>query len=510
MKNQIDFPIQKFGSKLMVAGKSVNNIPEHYLSYAQNARIYDGGIWPRKGKELLTDSTVGTRNQGGFIMNNKLYQIANSNIYEIDKSIGTQTLIAALWYDALTDVLVYGDNIAIIASNWQSLKVFDGTTVSTPATVPASNSGIIEYCRGYSFLASKNVLYISRPISATTPTYAYDFTGTGSQNITFDWEIKGLKSTMDWLYIFTDSKVEYLGANALQNVAGSATFVSAPIGNIGYPINNLCITASGDKIFWLSQSMQIQTVNYIQGTSTTQIWELSMRPVISINEILKELDSSQPTAFSWFNEQDKTIQFNVRSQDYPYNDKTIVYDMINDTWGIDTGKNYNYVVRDWFDYYGFSDVNTSIYKENTGNSNAGDPIDFYISTNNLMVGTFRQKLFRGFFTQWWIGSLTSLEYKVYIDWEIVFQDTIEWDNSFISELWEIGWAPVGDEEIGWGLSYFANLKPYDIIADEWRIYTSGIRMYIEVSSTSQQQDFIIDRMWCRATITGFSDTTNKF
>lgn len=39
-----DFPIKKFGSKLMIAGKSVNNLPDEYLSYSRNARIYDGGI----------------------------------------------------------------------------------------------------------------------------------------------------------------------------------------------------------------------------------------------------------------------------------------------------------------------------------------------------------------------------------------------------------------------------------------------------------------------------------
>lgn len=37
-------PVKGFGSKLMVASKAVNTIPEQYLSYARNARIYDGGI----------------------------------------------------------------------------------------------------------------------------------------------------------------------------------------------------------------------------------------------------------------------------------------------------------------------------------------------------------------------------------------------------------------------------------------------------------------------------------
>ena len=35
---------------------------------------------------------------------------------------------------------------------------------------------------------------------------------------------------MNGLYVFTKNKVEFLGANSLQNVAGSATFISTPIG----------------------------------------------------------------------------------------------------------------------------------------------------------------------------------------------------------------------------------------------------------------------------------------
>jgi hypothetical protein len=267
-----DFPIKNFGTKLMVASRSVNNIPDHFLSFARNARIYDGGIGPRKGKYLLTSSILGTKNQGGFILNGNLYQIANSKIYQVNTSTGAQTEKVTLGYDAMTDILTYGTNIAIIASSGQSLKVYDGvTTISTPATVPATNSGILEYCRGYSFLASGNVLYISRPITAANPEYSYDWTGSGSQNITYDSNIKGLKSTLNGLYVFTEDKIEFLGANSLQNVAGSATFISTPIGESSYPINNLCIAASGDKIFWVSKNMQVMTVNYVPGVAYSQI-----------------------------------------------------------------------------------------------------------------------------------------------------------------------------------------------------------------------------------------------
>lgn len=168
----------------------------------------------------------------------------------------------------------------MIVSVGQTPKIFNGTTVTDIITVPASTTGILEYCRNFSFITKDNILYISRPITAANPEYAYDWTGSGSQNITYDSKIAGLKSTMNGLYVFLDNKVEYLGANALQNVSGAATFISTPLGEGAAPISNLVIAASGDKIFYISKNLQIQTVNFVQGATNPSIGELSARPVV--------------------------------------------------------------------------------------------------------------------------------------------------------------------------------------------------------------------------------------
>ena len=49
----------------------------------------------------------------------KLYQ---EKIYPINLTTGGQTEKATLWYDAVTDVLTYWDNLAIIVSNWQEIQ----------------------------------------------------------------------------------------------------------------------------------------------------------------------------------------------------------------------------------------------------------------------------------------------------------------------------------------------------------------------------------------------------
>jgi len=817
-------PIDKFWQKLLVASKSINKIPTEYLTVANNVRIYDWGLWARRGFEELTSSTLWTNNKWGFIMQGKLYQVANSKIYEVNKDSWVQTERATLPYNQRVDILVYKD-FAIIVSNKQDLEVFNWTWLeTTPTTVPDANTWIIEYTRGYSFLVwwsgltfsidqnqwpddfyiwndiagsaygqylkqsitlsdaidnpevtlelykewsptdNLNVaiyrtsddalitnvwtvawtslttsavsttvsltwalplttaeayyiklsrssslddtnyyalkwsetdvytgwensfyqddiiidylswedpwsttdfgtlsdsnrkvrqtftidatvtnpnldfylskvnsptadvkvwiyrtsddvlitseatiadtsiwssitklsvaltwsltlttseayyilfekdwtfnnvnfynvhtnvsnsgrpmysgweltrtqwtwtswttifpydrdvyfvmyettaayavhwdiqfnldalytiswttgsLYISRPITAANPEYAYDFTWAGSQNIVYDDTIVGLEWTMNWLYIFTEKKVEFLGANALQNVAWSATFISAPLWKSWEPVNNHCIASSWDKIFYVTKSLQIQTVNYIQGTASASVWTLSSRPVIWVKELIATVDDNQPNAFAIYNKKDETIQFHLRTKDSTINDITIIYDITNDTFSVDTNKYYNFVVEDWLDYYGLSDVDTSIYKDDIGYNDNWVAIPFEIQTQDMNLGTVLEKMFNWFFTAGWCWYLTTLTYTVYIDGTQVFTDTVT------------AWTDPGGD-------YVSTLTPFEKTADAGRIYRMWKRIKIKIESDSTTQDFILDILWTMATVTNYSDINNKF
>ena len=113
-------PVKGFGSKLMVASRAVNTIPSNYLSYSRNARIFDGGIGPRRGKSALYVSQTASNNKGGFSLNGKLYQIAEGTIYEVSTIDGTRTEKASLGYDQRVDVMTYqaqrGAYISLTAS----------------------------------------------------------------------------------------------------------------------------------------------------------------------------------------------------------------------------------------------------------------------------------------------------------------------------------------------------------------------------------------------------------
>lgn len=493
-------PIQKFGSKLMVASKSINNIPKEYLKYSLNARIYDWWIWPRKGKQILTNSTLWTNNKGGFTMLWKLYQICNSKIYEVDKITWVQTEKASLWYDNICDTVTF-NNLTIIASEWVQLQVFNWTTLTTPATQPASNNWFIEFYNLCSFIAKDNVLYISRPITLANPEYWYDFTWTNAIQRTYDSKILWLKKTLNWIYVFTENIIEHISDLT------STWAVANPLWDWWQLINNKLVAISWDKVFYINKDLNINTINYIQWTAETWLWELSNQQVVWIKELLNGINIVQNSWIAFLNESEKTINFHLRSVWSPFNDICITYDLINQTFNVDTQKNYNNVVKIWSEYFWFSDINSSIYKDNVWNSDNWIAIPFLIKTQEMNLWSMQEKIFGGFFTTGAIGWFTTLTYKVFVDREEVFTDDVTWEN-IVWDLWEIGWETIGIEAIWWDTYYTNWLNPFDLEADVWRIYQSWIRISFEIYSNSQIQDFIIDWLWIIAEQTPL--TTNKF
>jgi hypothetical protein len=317
---------------------------------------------------------------------------------------------------------------------------------------------------------------------------------------------------MNWLYVFTKDKIEFLWANSLQNVAWAAAFISTPLWDWWELIQNGLVATSWDKVFYVTKSLDINTINYIQWTAEAWLWDLSSRPVIWIRELLQKIDVDQPTWYAFVNQNDDTIQFHLRTINSPFNDIVVIYDMINDTWNVDKGKNFNFVLKKGAIYYWFSDVNTSIYQDDFWNSDAWIPINFNIVTQNLNNWTMLQKNFWWFFISWAISFLTILIIRVFVDDEEVFVDQINWADLWwiVEWTWEIAWKEIGWEPIGWDLSVDTLLRPFDFTADTWRIYQSWIRIRIEITSQSQIQDFIIDTLWITAEQTWSLELKNKF
>lgn len=500
--------IKNFWTKLFTSSETPNKIPYHYMKESYNARINDGWIWPRKWKRVLINSIIWTTNQWGFVLNGDLYQITNSKIYKI-KTDKTQEEKADIWYDKPTDVQVYNFGLnskVLIVAKWEKLKVFDGSSISEPSTQPNKNNGIIEFIRWYSFLWVDNILYVSKYIEPDKIENAYDFTWSGSQQLTLSTEIVGLKGTMDWLFIFTKDKVNFLWANSLQNVSWAATFIMSPLWDGWEPISNRLIAASGNQIFYLTKNHQLKTINYIRWTDKTQIWELDNIELINVKEFLQSVEPEQISWFSFYNHNEENIHFFLRQHNHKYNNVCLIYDLLNKTYNIDTERNYNFIVRNGALYYGFSDINSSIYEDWVGNN---DNAIFKVKTQVMNYQTISQKLFKWFNVCWGIKWLTELKVKIFIDWVTIFSDKIsrKWQPTGI---WEIWWIPIWHGAIGWNLNKSINMEIFNRGLDQGDLYYHWTDIQIEFSCDTTYKDFVIDLLWIDYVITTNIDINNKF
>lgn len=609
MKN---IEIKNFWTKLMVASKSVNKIPYEYLKYAQNLRIYDGGIWPRLWFKNIYQTNDWT-NQGGFSLNGFLYQIEGGKVWKLNVTAGTREEIADVGYDARADVLVYentrgtfqvegtqtinwdsSDNgivnywhnqnnekiigtpftstsqinydellttdvtsfalpaikllqtgtttfirsgsdvvelddgfiltewqyvlwqwddeswtfdieigryittqVAIIASDEKNLKIFDWETIST---ITIENSWIIEYTAGRSWLASANVLKASRPITLLNPEYAYDFTGTGSYQIIYDSTIWGIKATLSWLYVFTQRKVEYI-ANG-----NTTSWFSIPLWEGWNPINNLCIVSAGEKIFYITKKLEIETVNYVSGINDAQVGKLSSQKLVNIREYLQNIDTNQPTAFAFNNKNENTVQFFLREIWADFNNICIVYDLVNDTWNIDKGRYFSYVAENDNIYYGYSDISGTVYQDYIGFTDNWTPITTKGVTQAMGWNTPNQKLFWGFNIAGGISNLSTLDFMADIDEQEVFRDTLQLETSLSGWL---GSKPIWEVEI-WGESVQDERKPFVKQADEGRIWLYGDRIQMSFGSDNNIQDWLLDTLWIRFETVNNINIDNKF
>lgn len=618
MKN---IEIKKFWTKLMVASKSVNKIPYEYLKYAQNLRIYDGGIWPRLWFKNIYQTNDWT-NQWGFSLNGFLYQIEGGKVWKLNVTAGTREEIADVGYDARADVLVYEntrgtfqvegtqtinwdssnngtvnywhnqnnnvligslyqsyawgglnydellttditgfalpaikllqtgtttfikswsnvtelsdwfvltewqyvlgitrdaegniDNtswtfdieigryittqVAIIASDEKNLKIFDWETIST---ITIENSWIIEYTAGRSWLASANVLKASRPITLLNPERAYDFTGDGSYQIIYDSTIWGIKATLSWLYVFTQRKVEYI-ANG-----NTTSWFSIPLWEGWNPINNLCIVSAGEKIFYITKKLEIETVNYVSGINDAQVGKLSSQKLVNIREYLQNIDTNQPTAFAFNNKNENTVQFFLREIWADFNNICIVYDLVNDTWNIDKGRYFSYVAENDDIYYGYSDISGTIYQDYIGFTDNWTPITTKGVTQAMGWNTPNQKLFWGFNIAGGISNLSTLDFMADIDEQEVFRDTLQLETSLSGWL---GSRALWEVEI-WGESVQDERKPFVKQADEGRIWLYGDRIQMSFGSDNDIQDWLLDTLWIRFETVNNINIDNKF
>ena len=363
--------------------------------------------------------------------------------------------------------------------------------------------------------ATKNIMYISRPIIGTEQWRAFDWTWTNAENAISDSKILWLKSTMNKIFIFSENRVEYIGKDSLQTIWWTASLISTPIGDGWQLASYRAVAAAADKIFYLTKDNTINAINYAEWTVEPSIAILTEDQSFIITKFMKALDEDQSWCYCYFDDNNKEILREMKTLNSLYNDITLVYDLGNKTWTTDTRRLYNDVVIVNNKTYAGSSISASIVEANVWLNDDINPIEFEIQDTDIMLWTIKEKIFQWWQTSGWLNLQTNLEFNSLVDDKIANLSYIRWidyvTNMAVEEPAEIGWWEIGGTAIGWEMSNtIEDYTQFDKTLDHWNLYMRWKRIKRNIKENTLNSDFYLDYYTIFADVTGNIELSDLF
>lgn len=400
----------------------------------------------------------------------------------------------SIWVDNDVDLVSFGKYTIIYT--WSTPYYYDWDSLNTVSTVAAgANLRFAEKFAWYTFAAwgwdNKNVLYISRPVTLTNPEYAFDYTWSGSQQLYLNSDIQWLVATLDRIYIFTEKTIESIDRSSLANVGWSWTFYTTPVAAWEELASFKSAVAAWDRIFFLTKNKQIKTVNFISGIAELEVWKLSDTEWSSIQKFLNNnLNDTLTASFWYFNKITSTVHFHVRGIASIFNDLTIVYDLVNQTFLIDNNKFFNVATEHNWEFYCWSIINSDIYKDEVWTDDNAANIEWeYRTPEHFLWNNSIRKIFRELRFSWTINSQTTINYEILVDWQEVYSSSVSWSDVVV---W-IGGQAIWEEAI-WDVEDVDTLANFRRLIGRSYLYTKWYNLQIIFSWQWVAQNFSLDTM----------------
>lgn len=533
-------------SKGLIDSMGRNKIPPHFSGYLRNVRIINQAICPRKWSVALdNDQQWPFRhmiwNYGELLAVSwgRFYKLlptffdygditwggSPSGQYNLI-SYGTYTLI----FNGRTPPYVYkkwsGAIFQIPVNNYP-------IDVNTNEPISSFNPLIGAAMTWFTFAAGntssdKHVLYVSQPIdikSAEQEANCYnrwsiDLQGTyyndkysASRFMTSP--ILGMVATLYELFIFCEKTIEVYRRGEYINNGGPISYLyTQPLADGDHLASFKSAVAAGNKIFYLTSNLKVKSIWYEPGKEQPEIGDLSDRLGQEIRLFLEQnIDPNQSYCFGFYDRNEHTVERHLKKKGTGINNITLLYDIINDTFLVDEGKEfgamayggtignkvYAWSFIDWtyyeddYDYYDQDLLNTTV------------PIPFEYNTPNIALWQVTlEKFFRGFTMAWWMNRETTLTINCYVDWKLQFTKQVSWWDINVSELQAINiWGPNQPQTREY-------IQPFDYVADQGKVRKKWKRIRIQIKANRLYQNFYLDYLDIEAEATGNYELNDKF
>lgn len=495
-------PIKWAFQKWFARNKGSFTTPDNFANIARNIRI-KWWVTPRKWYTNVHYTAWQTPVRGikSNWVQDKIYIAHDSKLKDVNTTTWVVTDIGSIGTDNKCRFIEYG-KYTIVLTWADKPRFYDGTTltqVSTTITAWVNPQFWVKFA-WFTVINSqlnRNVIYTSAPITLANQERCYDWVGTGAEAITFDTPVVGMVSTLNNLWIFTKTTVEYIGKDSLTTTGGIASFFSIPLGTWNDIASPDWVVAAEDLIFFMTKSRKIKSIGYIQGNVNPQIADISDTEGTGINDYMQnDLDEDQSDCFSFYDRLNNLVIRSVKSKGSSVNDRYIIRDLINKTFIEDTNKKFSCATMLNDVYYTGSAYWLRVLQEFTGTLDNWDTIPRVYETTDMSFGnSTTQKQFRGSSIAWKINNKAKIKREIIVNNKVVFSRTIIW-NELIS--WEILlWIwdhPIGNEPVSNQNDIAFSLIAFKKVADYTNIRATWETIISRFTGNENWQDFILDYM----------------
>lgn len=431
-----------------------HNYPIEFSSRSKNVRIINNSLYVRNGYNKVFDGASVNRVYE-LISNWDLYAIYNRHLYSIDLDAWTATQEStSQMTDARLRSLVYGKYIMIFSGGGYpyvyDVQADSFSQLTSSNIASGSNPWLGATYANFTFVAgsgnNSNILYISRGITSANPEYSYDRSGSWSETLYLKWNIKGFAATLQRLFVFTDKTIAFLDESTLTEIGWVTVSFTKDISKDNVPVSPESIVVAQDRIFMITTDKNVKEVGRAW-VNDLEVSNLSEREWQSIRRWMKRLDDDLSNTVGIYNQEENIVVRHLQTKGAGINNRTLIYDLTNDTFLVDTGKIFGCIAYHNNKLYTGGYTTAHIYEENSGNDDDGASIPRERVTSKIgdsrIVSMFKQLWLTGEH-----NALSTLNVDVIVDDKVVaWPYTLSGESSNSWGIWSvpIGSSPIGGE-----------------------------------------------------------------
>lgn len=430
----------------------VHNYPVQFSPKQKNTRIINGSLVVRNGYNKVFDG-ASVHRMYELISNGSLYAIYNRHLYSIDLDAWTATQEStSQMVDARLRAITYGKYIIIFSGSGfpyvYDVQADSFSTLTSSNVETWANPWFGAVYANFTFVAgsgdNSNKLYISRGITNANPEYAYDWTGSGSEILYLKSSIKWLAATLQRLFVFTESTIAFLDESTLTNIGGVTVSFTKDISKDNVPVSPESVVVAQDRIFMITTDKNVKEVGR-SWVNDIEVKNLSERAGQSIRRRMRRLDDDLSNTVWIYNQEENIIMRHLQGRWAGINNRTLIFDLTNDTFYPDTGKIFGCLAYHNNKLYTGGYTTAHIYEENSSNDDDGAPIPRERVTTKIgdssLVSMFKQVGITGEH-----NALSTIYLEVMVDDRVVaWPFTISGQSQLSGG---IGSVPIGSRPVG--------------------------------------------------------------